>query len=137
MRQCAICSDPTIKRHRYCPRCDRFFGGSLQRVKEPALLAAWDKTIRKFRCYYTNLILDDTDSESPLFVTFDHPIPGDDSRLVVCASFVNHLKSAMTEAEFQINIPLLASHFENGTVLGRSNFVISNLSLTLGAFCRQ
>ena len=37
---------------------------------------------------------------------------------------MNHLKSAMTETEFRTNIPLLASHFENGTVLTRDNFKI-------------
>ena len=52
------------------------------------MIAAFDKTIGKCRCFYTNLILDEDDPESPLFLTFDHPIPGDDSVLVVCANFV-------------------------------------------------
>ena len=93
---------------------------------EQALIAAFDKTINKFRCYYTNLVLDETNRSNPLFLTFDHPIPGDNSRLVVCAWFINQLKDAMTEAEFRTNIPLLAAHFETGLVLDRNNFRIDN-----------
>ncbi len=86
------------------------------------MIDSFDKTIGRFRCYYTGLILEEDDMNDPLFLNFDHPVPGDDSRLVACASFINHLKSVMTETEFRTNIPLLASHFGDGTILNKDNF---------------
>jgi hypothetical protein len=126
MKNCPICGSPTTGLRKHCPRCGRFIRERLKAAMERAMIAAFDKTINKFRCFYTNLVLDDTDRKSPLFLTFDHPIPGDNTRLVVCASFVNHLKCSMTETEFRTNIPLLASHFENGLVLDRNNFRIEH-----------
>jgi hypothetical protein len=44
---------------------------------------------------------------------------------VVCAKFINELKSAMTEKELRSNIPRLACHFETGKPLTRAQFKAS------------
>lgn len=124
--KCAICGYPTMPRRKDCPRCHKLLTHMPRAAKRRALIEALDKSINKFRCFYTNLVLEENDPNSPLHLNFDHPIPGDNSRLVACASFVNQLKSVMTEAEFKRNIPLLAGHFEGALVLDRNDFRIEN-----------
>jgi phosphopantetheinyl transferase (holo-ACP synthase) len=125
-RTYVICGSPRGTNREFCPRCQKLTRQYPAIAKRWALVAALDKSINRFRCYYTNIVLEENDNSSPFFINFDHPIPGDDTRLVACAKFVNELKNAMTESEFRTNIPLLAGHFENGTVIDRSNFKIAN-----------
>ena len=126
MGTCVICGSPSKGMALNCPRCLKLTRFAPSIPKQLALVAALDKTINKFRCYYTNIILEENDPKSPFAITFDHPIPGDLTRVVACAAFINELKSAMTESEFRANIPLLASHFEGALVLDRNNFKIAN-----------
>jgi hypothetical protein len=86
------------------------------------MVNALDRTINKFRCYYTGIILEEYQTKSPFYLTFDHIIPGDNSKLVCCARFINELKTSQSEAEFKTNIPLLADHFELGTPIDKSTF---------------
>jgi 5-methylcytosine-specific restriction endonuclease McrA len=86
------------------------------------MVDALDKSINKFRCHYTGLVLEEHDTKSPFYLTFDHVVPGDNSKLVCSARFVNELKSSMSETEFRNNIPLLSDHFEKGTSIDKNAF---------------
>jgi hypothetical protein len=96
--------------------------GLHKNVRKKALQAAWNKKADAFLCYYTGIKLDLTGPFSPFYLTFDHPIPGDDTRFVVCARFVNLMKSQMSENEFRTNIRLLARHFRTGRPIDQSLF---------------
>ena len=61
----------------------------------PAVVKAIWEHIRKYGyvCYYTGMPLDLENRKSPLYLLFDHWIPGDPSKVVICANVVNEMKS--------------------------------------------
>jgi len=106
---CYICCGVVPPRHRYCARC---YGHIYKRLEEKAraiaLKAAWDPIRKGFRCYYTDVILDENDLNSPWYLTFDHRTPGKKGDLVVCAAWVNLMKNRLSEQEFRAVIIELA-----------------------------
>ena len=126
--KCVICADPSRYRSKYCPRCRKFTTKYEHAARRLAMVAALDKTINKFRCYYTNVILEENETKSPFYLTFDHITPGDNTKLVCAARFVNELKTSMSESEFKNNIPLLADHFETGKPIDAKAFKLEFFS---------
>jgi hypothetical protein len=63
-------------------------------------MEAWDPIHKCFRCWYTGIRLNEEDPSARRQLTFDHVIPGDDSRLVVCCRLINEMKSDLTWDEF-------------------------------------
>lgn len=100
--ECDICGHPSYKHSIYCQRCRRFvfWGGHdhLPRVK--ALKEAWNPELDAFICHYTGVKLDDSDPKSPWYINFDHRIPGDENTQTVAASWVNAMKTDLSEDEF-------------------------------------
>ncbi len=100
-RSCTICGSPSKPRNLYCPRCRRFiFRKPNHNARASALKEAWDPVRRRFRCWYTGIRLNEEAPWSRRYLTFDHVVPGDDSRLVVCCRLVNEMKSDLTWDEF-------------------------------------
>jgi hypothetical protein len=117
---CDICGDKPAPRAKYCPRCGRIVyhaGENLERVA--ALKRAWNPKLRAFVCRYTGLILDDTDINSPLYINFDHVIPGRKGHLEAVAAFINRMKTALTKREFdRVMRELARFRREGGTFNG-------------------
>ena len=100
-RSCTVCGSPAKPRTLYCPRCRRFiFRKPNHRARAAALIESWDPVRRRFRCWYTGISLNETDPWSRRYLTFDHVIPGDDRRLVVCCRLINEMKTDLTWDEF-------------------------------------
>ena len=78
-----------------------------------ALKSAWKGD--GFYCYYTKTKLEETDSQRPLHITFDHRTPGNEQDIVATSALVNDIKGDMTEEEFRPMIKALADNFANGT----------------------
>ncbi len=101
-----------------CKRCKNFRDRVETRGKPDlaarveALRRAWDGT--GFRCYYSGVRLEETNSHDPRYLTFDHRTPRHENDLVVAAAFVNDMKSDMSEDEFRAVIVQLASRFQGG-----------------------
>ena len=125
-KTCIICGHPSalvVFYSKYCPVCLVIMSKGLHKnVRKSALIAAWNKEADAFLCYYTGVKLNVRDTASPFYLTFDHAIPGDNTRFVVCARFVNEMKSQMSETEFRTNILLLAKHFRTGEPIDQSLF---------------
>jgi hypothetical protein len=51
-------------------------------------------------CEYTGLPMNLTDEESPLYMEFDHPIPGKKGFVRAVVAFVNRMKTDLSEDEF-------------------------------------
>jgi hypothetical protein len=100
--ECEICGDEPFPRSIFCPRCRRFVfsGGHDHRPRVRALKRAWDPVLRMFICYYTGIPLDITNPRSPWYLTFEHRTPGNEWSQVVAASWVNAVKTALSEYEF-------------------------------------
>ena len=117
---CEICGDRPAPRAKYCPRCGRIVyhaGENLARVA--ALKRAWNEKLHAFVCRYTGLVLNDTDINSPLYINFDHVIPGKKGRLEAVAAFINRMKTAMTKREFdRVMRELARFRREGGTFNG-------------------
>jgi len=125
MKTCVVCNAPAKLRHPYCARCRKTIVKD-NIARQTALKAAYDKQADGFRCHYTGLLLDTEDQKSPFYLSFDHPVPGDNSKLLVCARFINELKNAMSETEFRANIQLLADCFRTGNRLEKSLFKLEH-----------
>jgi len=114
--RCDICGEPSFPHSIYCPRCRRFvfWGGHDHGPRVKALKMAWDPVLKGFVCYYTGVLLNLTNPKSPWYATFDHRIPGDDMTQVMAASWVNAMKTAMSEKEFWAVIKEFARFLTEG-----------------------
>ena len=114
-RHCLICGKEPVPATRYCARCHRYADApDFSKAQLKALIEAIDPVLDRFICHYTGVPLDEADPGSPWYINYDHVIPGDGSRLVVAANFVNVMKSEMSEEEFRAVIIELARHLETG-----------------------
>jgi hypothetical protein len=115
---CKVCFLPTTGRAEYCERCNvlRVRNPRRYRMREKvnALRNSWDG--QNFKCYYSGIALKTNRgySNDPKYLTYDHVIPGEDN-LVVCAAFINDMKSDLTEDEFRHFVKKLAAHFNGKT----------------------
>ena len=60
------------------------------------------------------LPLNDSDPQSPLYMEFDHPVPGKKGRLKAVVAFVNRMKTDLSEREFWAQIHELARFRREG-----------------------
>jgi hypothetical protein len=99
---CDICGRPSFPHSIYCPTCRRlvFWGGKEHLPRVRALKLAWCPELGCFICYYTGIPLNITDPKDPWYTTFEHRIPGLDETQVMSASWVNAMKTALSEDEF-------------------------------------
>jgi hypothetical protein len=119
---CDICGQPSFPHSIYCPTCRRFvfWGGHDHRPRVRALKMAWDPVLKGFVCYYTGVLLNLTDPRNPWYMTFDHRIPGNDNTQVMAASWVNAMKTALSEAEFWAVIMEFARFLKEGGEFNRN-----------------
>jgi hypothetical protein len=119
-RRCPVCGGETKPRFKYCPVCWPFcnnrHGNLPVGARITALIEARDKTAGGFRCFYSGILLDLTNSKSPIYLTFDHFDPRG-KRLVVCARLINEMKKDLTGDEFRIAVPAISDYLEKGIPL--------------------
>jgi len=112
MSPCSICDKPVELRFFYCTRCRLLIGNRFDRLLiRPAFRAAYDKSCDRFRCFYSNIVLEEKDPLSPWYVSADHFQPGL-KKLVICAQLFNEMKRALTGDEFVRVVPALDDHFQ-------------------------
>jgi hypothetical protein len=75
---------------------------------------AWNKERGGFVCFITGVLLELDDFHGPWYITFDHPTPGEKDRVEVEASWVNGMKTNLTESQFRAIIRELSRHFRTG-----------------------
>jgi hypothetical protein len=75
---------------------------------------SFDQERNGFVCQYTHILLDDRAPKRPCSVSFDHRIPGRPEQ-VVCAYFVNCMKTDLTDTEFRAVLRELTNHWRLGT----------------------
>ena len=126
VKGCWACGDPVHRYNaKYCSRCAKF--GARMRTKHfpPAVVKAIWEYIKKYGyvCYYTGMILDLENKKSPRYLVFDHWIPGDPSKVVICAAVVNEMKSDMSQDEFEDTVCQMADHFREGTPVVLKPFI--------------
>jgi hypothetical protein len=79
-----------------------------------ALKESYDPATDSFLCHYTGFAVNLENLGRPWDLTYDHPTPGDGSRLVVAAYWVNVMKTQLSEDEFRAVIIEMARSFETG-----------------------
>jgi len=126
VKVCWACSDPVHRFNaKFCLRCARF--GQRMRTKRfpPETVKAIWEYIRRYGylCYYTGMLLELEDRKSPRYLVFDHWIPGDPAKVVLCCAFINEMKSDMAEDEFRDTVCQVADHFRKGTPVVLKPFV--------------
>jgi len=112
---CHICKGLRLKGGWYCARCRRLVRGGCHdnKIKEAALKDALDLERNGFICHYTHILLDDRAAKRPCSVSFDHIHPGQPKQ-VVCAYFVNCMKTNLTDTEFRAVLRELTNHWQFG-----------------------
>jgi hypothetical protein len=116
-KPCRICKDQRAPgRKRYCARCARLIQGRAQgrTEKAVALVEALDGVVRRFKCFYCGVWIDDTTSKSPWSGNFDHITPGE-KRVVLSAAWINQMKSYLTYEEFRAVLLGLTNYWRYGT----------------------
>ena len=116
-KECDICGEKPLPRAKYCKQCSWIVyhaGENLARVA--ALKRARNKKLKVFICRYTGLVLVLDDIGSPLYINFDHPVPGVKGRLEAVVTFINRMKTAMTKREFDRVMRELARFKREGGV---------------------
>jgi hypothetical protein len=118
--KCAICIRKPRPHSIYCPRCRHLvFEGRDILQRHAALVESYDEAVDEFICKYTGVRLDDADFNSPWHVTFDHCIPGKKGKLAVTATFINAMKTDLSEEEFLAVMAELDRHF-NGAPFNKN-----------------
>jgi len=109
--QCFVCERPISPLAEYCRRCLRHLPHRHRAAYSMALKAAWNPILQVFICFYTGLILEENDRSNPWYLSYDHRIPQDINTLVVCARWVNSMKTSLSDDEFKaVDIELDRSH---------------------------
>ncbi len=117
-KECEVCSQAAHSRARLCKRCRKLIDRADTRRKPDkearieALRQAWDG--QGFRCHYTGVRLVEDNPRDPMYVTFDHREPRNESDVVVATALVNDMKSDLTEDEFRAFVIELAGRFAGG-----------------------
>ncbi len=118
MRKCEICGDPSYHPYSpYCTRCKKLIQKGIRRkikrdVCKQALKNAWKGD--GFYCYYCKRKLEEKNSKSPCYMTFDHVIPRQNDKIVIAAAIINDMKSDMSEYAFRKMVIALAKCFNGG-----------------------
>lgn len=116
--KCDICKAPIHPLAKLCKRCKKIVDRVDTRKKPNklarigALKRAWDG--EAFRCYYTDIMLNENNHKDPRYLTFDHRIPRQEDDLVVASGCINDMKSDMTEQEFRVMVIALSNIFQGG-----------------------
>lgn len=114
-KKCRVCGKPIHPQAYCCPRCKKLIdrvdprGKANKEARISALKEVWDG--QAFRCHYTDVRLVESDSKSPLYISFDHRIPRDERDVVVTSQVLNDMKSDLSEDEFKAMVMALAKHF--------------------------
>ena len=116
-----MCGGVRLKGGWYCARCRPLVRGGCHdnSIRETALIDAFDQERNGFVCHYTHILLDDRAQKRPYSVSFDHIIPGQ-PRQVVCAYFINCMKTNLTDTEFRSVLRELTNHWRFGTPFNTS-----------------
>ena len=82
-----------------------------------ALKRDYDEKIDGFRDHYTGVVLDETNTKSPRYLTYDHLIPGLKTvdNQVVTMAIINEIKTDLTWEEFVAIARQVVAH-EDGAV---------------------
>jgi hypothetical protein len=109
---CQVCgSPPRAPRSYLCARCyDLLDKKASERTRgwKPdreagfrALQRQWRGDLDGFACHFTGLKMEEADSTSPLYRTWEHLEPGNSSEAALACAFVNHMKTSLTERDFR------------------------------------
>jgi hypothetical protein len=102
MVKCFICIRDRGIMKKYCPRCRKFvYRAGNKAAHVLALILDYDPVTDTFRCHYTKIVLEEKDSKSPRYLTFDHVVPGggEKGNLVLTFALYNEGKTDMTDDE--------------------------------------
>jgi len=102
MVKCFICIRDRGIMRKYCPRCRKFvYRAGNKAAHVLALILDYDPVTDTFRCHYTKIPLEENDSKSPRYLTFDHLEPGgkEKGNLVLTFALYNEGKTDMTYEE--------------------------------------
>ena len=117
LKRCCICNNPVFSiRSIYCRTCSHFSARmSDERFSKEIRNALWSY-VRKhgYACYYNGMALDVFDKTSPLFLEFDHFIPGDPRKIVITSAFFNEMKGDLTLKEFKEAVVQLYKYWFKG-----------------------
>jgi hypothetical protein len=113
---CKVCQMKRRPYSLYCNRCRYFIWHKKEHVaRSEAMAGGWDIVLQGFICKYSGLLLDYLNRTSPWYMTFDHRFPGKKGFMVVCAAWVNYMKTYLTDEQFRVVLKALADHFRDGT----------------------
>jgi hypothetical protein len=130
LENCGICGMSKHPYAKFCKRCKKIIDRIDIRKKHNksarimALKKSWDGEC--FRCYYSGVKLEEKDHHSPIYITFDHHIPREESDIVIAAAVINDMKSDLSDEEFKNVINQLSAHFCNGAPVNEDIFKLKH-----------
>jgi len=113
-RECVVCGGVALLHSMCCARCRGFaLTNKYKEIKarRVALKLAWSKKDNGFLCYYSGMVLEEKETRSPWYLTFDHRVPKDKATIVVSSFIFNVMKTDTTEVEFKAFVKELARHW--------------------------
>ncbi len=124
--KCRLCGKKVFSpRSPYCHDCFKI----IRRMERKRFPIKARKGVRKyihkygFKCYYTGVALELDDDTSPWYCDFDHWIPGDPHKIVICAALVNDMKQDLSEMEFKYYVLALDDHRRKHTKVRKRKLI--------------
>jgi len=111
--KCDICPTERMARSIYCPAC---YDLVEQKPEGRARVASLKRARREdgFHCEYCGALLNLSDPSDPLFIHFDHPIPGLRDWVVATGAIINQSKTNLTYLEYPYVVHEAVNHWDTG-----------------------
>ena len=124
--KCCKCGKKVFSpRSKYCRNCHKIkIRMKRKKFSLEAQKGVWDHIHKKgHTCYYTGMALEMDDDTSSWYLDFDHWIPGDPRKIVICAALINDMKQDLSEAEFWYYILALDDHRKKHTKVRKRRLI--------------
>ena len=108
----------------YCRECSHVSARMKNERLSPGVQQSLRRYVRRkyYVCAYTQLELDVFDYTSPFFLEFDHVVPNDPKKVVICCSWVNEMKGDMMVSEFHRSVKQLFNLWFKGIKMKKQKF---------------
>jgi hypothetical protein len=115
---CPICQAPSRASFGYCPVCSKF---CLNQAEGRARAASLKRARRDdgFHCEYSGALLNISDPSDPLYLNFDHKVPGVLNDLLVTGAVMNDSKAGLTWLEYPLVVSEFVRHLDTGEPFDR------------------
>jgi len=125
VKKCCICGKPVFSiKSKYCLPHSHFSARMSDERFSPETREKLWAYVRKygFTCAYTGMKINVFNKSDPMFLEFDHVVPGDPRHIVPTSAWFNEMKGDLTIKEFKRSNVQLYNYWFKGIKIKKMKF---------------